>query len=346
MKKIVLLTTILILNLFAYELVEAKKKLIEVTKSYTGDTFASKQVMVATRLMGYIKSIAVKEGDIVRKGDFLFEVDPSDITSMINQARAGVLQAQNGLLMAKLAYADAEKDFARFKNLYKQGAVSKRTFDKMQLNMNIKSSQVKMAEAMLAQAKAGLEQAMAQLKYAKVYSPIDGVVVRKLSNVADMALPGRPVVILSDLKSVKARAFVKSEDLKYLERGQDAMLYFPDLGKRIKAKVESIILSGDPATHSYLVKFKFPYHREILPGMYVKIKVFVGEKEQVVIPYNAITSRNGMVGVFVNENGVAKFRRVKILSQIGGNVAVSNIEEGEEVVVMPPADMSDSTILE
>ena len=343
--KNLLLTFFMIINAFGYTLVEAEKKPVNITKQYTGDTFASKQVMLSTRLMGYIKSIAVKEGDVVKKGDFLFEVDPSDIASMINQARAGVLQAQNGVFMAKLAYSDAEKDYARFKNLYKQGAVSKRTYDKMTLNMKIKKSQVRMAEAMLDQAKAGLAQAMAQIKYSKVYSPINGVVIRKMSDVGDMALPGRPILILSDLKSVEARAFIKSQDLKLIKEGQNATIYIPSLDKRIKAKVSAIILSGDPATHSYLVKFKFPYENDILPGMYVKIKVEIGEEEQVTIPYNALTSRMGSIGVFVNESGVAKFKPVKILSQDGGRVVVNNIKEGEEVVVNPPVDMRDSAIL-
>jgi RND family efflux transporter MFP subunit len=340
-----LLIFFIVINAFAYKIVEVQKRPVRIIKEYTGDTFASKQVMLSTRLMGYIKNIAVKEGDVVRKGDFLFEVDPSDIASMINQARAGVMQAQNGVFMAKLAYSDAEKDYERFSNLYKQGAVSKRTYDKMTLNRKIRASQVKMAEAMLAQARAGLAQAQAQIKYSKIYSPTDGVVVRKMGNIGDMALPGRPILILSDLKSVQARAFIKSQDIKIIKKGQKAKIYFPSLNESVEARVSSVILSGDPATHSYLVKFKFPYQPEILPGMYAKIKVEVGEREEVTIPYNALTSRFGEIGIFVNENGVAKFRKVKILSQNNGEVSVSNVEEGEEVVVNPPVDMKDSTIL-
>jgi multidrug efflux pump subunit AcrA (membrane-fusion protein) len=161
-----------------------------------------------------------------------------------------------------------------------------------------------------------------------------------------MALPGRPVVILSDLKSVQARAFVKSQDIKIIKEGQKAKIYFPSLGETIDARVSRVILSGDPATHSYLVKLKFHYEPEILPGMYVKIRIAVGETEKVTIPYNALTNRFGKIGVFVNENGFAKFRPVKILSEDGGRVAVNNIKEGEEVVVNPPVDMRDSTILE
>jgi len=344
MKKLVSISLVM-LSAFAYNLAPAQMKTINITKTYSGDTYAKKQVMVATRLMGYIKKINVEEGDVVKKGELLFEVDPSDIYSMINQARAGVLQAQNAVLMAELAYSDAKKDYERFSNLYKQGSVSKRDFDKMTLNMKMRKSQVDMAKAMLEQAKSGLDQALAQKKYANAYSPINGVVVRKFANVGDMSIPGHPVLVLANLKSVQARAFVKSDDVKFIKKGQDSTIYIGALNKTVPAEVSNIILSGDTATHSYLVKFKFNNDSNILPGMYAKIQVKIGAKNEVVIPYNAITSRGGIIGVFVDNNGKAQFRQVKILSQDGNNVAVSNIKAGEEVVVLPPANMTDSTPL-
>jgi RND family efflux transporter MFP subunit len=344
MKKI-LSIALMAISAFAYNLSEAKLQTIDVQKSYSGDIYAKHQVMVATRLMGYIKQMNVDEGDVVHKGETLFEVDPSDIYSMINQAQAGVMQAQNGVLMAKLAYADAEKDYARFKNLYEKGAVPKRDFEKMKLNMDLRSSQIKMAEAMLAQAEAGLKQAKDQKKYAKVKAPTDGIIVRKLANVAEMAIPGHPVLVLADLKSIQARAFVKEGDVKQIKKGQEAKVYISAVNKTVKAKVSSIIPSADPATHSYLVKFTLNNKEGILPGMFAKIYVTIGKKEGVVIPYDALTSRGGVVGVFVDNNGVAKFVSTQVLYQDGEDVAVTNIKAGEKVVVLAPANMTDGTPL-
>jgi len=344
MKKI-LSIALMAISAFAYNLSEAKLQSIDVQKSYSGDIYAKHQVMVATRLMGYIKQMNVDEGDVVHKGEILFEVDPSDIYSMINQAQAGVMQAQNAVLMAKLAYADAEKDYARFKNLYEKGAVPKRDFEKMKLNMDLRSSQIKMAEAMLAQAEAGLKQAKDQKKYAKVKAPIDGIIVRKLSNVAEMAIPGHPVLVLADLKSIQARAFVKEGDVKQIKKGQEAKIYVSAVNKTVKAKVSSIIPSADPATHSYLVKFSLDNKEGLLPGMYAKIYVKVAAKQEIVVPYNAITDRGGIIGVFVDNGGVAQFKPITIVSQDNNKVAVKGLIAGERVVVLPPADMTDGTPL-
>ena len=328
-------------TLFGYQLATAKKEKIDITNTYVTSIYSKNQVMVATRLMGYIKKMNVEEGDIVKKGEELFEVDPADIYSMLNQARGAVMQAKSGVLMAEMAYADAKKDYERFKNLYRNGAVSKRDFEKMTLNMNIRKKQVEMAKGMLKQAQAGLARAKAQFKYAKVTSPINGVVTRKMKKVAEMALPGYPVLVLSDLNSIKAKSFVKESDLDYFKIGMPVKIYVPAVKKYFKAKVSTVIPSADPATHSFVVKYTLDNTKGLIPGMYAKAKVVVAKKEAVLVPFSALTSRSGIIGVFVDDNGVARFKPVKQIAQIGNNIALKGLNGGETVILYPPANLED-----
>ena len=340
MKKI-MAVALSVVSLFAYEFAVAKKAEINITKDYVANIYSKNQVMVATRLMGFIKQMPVEEGDIVKKGELLFEVDPSDINSMLNQARGAVLQAKSGVLMAEMAYADALKDYQRFKDLYEKGAVSKRDFEKMTLMKNIRAKQVDMAKGMLKQAEAALNRVEAQYKYAKVKSPINGVVTMKMKKVAEMALPGYPVVVLSDLNSLKAKSFVKESDLDYFKLGMPVSVYVPALKKEYKAKVSTIIPSADPATHSFVVKYSFENAKGIIPGMYAKAKVVVGKKEAVLVPFAALTTREGIMGVFVVENNTAKFVPVKQISQEGDYIAVKGLKGGEKVILYPPANLVD-----
>ncbi len=340
MKKI-MAVALSVASLFAYEFAVAKKAEINITKDYVANIYSKNQVMVATRLMGFIKQMPVEEGDIVKKGDVLFEVDPSDINSMLNQARGAVLQAKSGVLMAEMAYADALKDYQRFKDLYAKGAVSKRDFEKMTLMKNIRAKQVDMAKGMLKQAEAALNRVQAQYKYAKVKSPINGVVTMKMKKVAEMALPGYPVVVLSDLNSLKAKSFVKESDLDYFKLGMPVSIYVPALKKEYKAKVSTIIPSADPATHSFVVKYSFENAKGIIPGMYAKAKVVVGKKEAVLVPFAALTTREGIMGVFVVEDNTAKFVPVKQISQEGDYIAVKGLKGGEKVILYPPANLVD-----
>ena len=340
MKKI-LAAALSVATLFAYEMAVAKKEKIDITKTYVANIYSKNQVMVATRLMGFIKQMPVEEGDVVKKGQLLFEVDPSDINSMLNQAEGAVLQAQSGVLMAEMAYADALKDYKRFKDLYEKGAVSKRDFEKITLMKNIRKKQVDMAKGMLKQAKAALSRVKAQYKYAKVTSPINGVVTMKMKKVAEMALPGYPVLVLSDLNSLKAKSFVKEGDLDYFKIGMDVKIYVPAIKKTIDAKVSSIIPSADPATHSFVVKYDLKNKKGLIPGMYAKAKVVVGKEEAVLVPFAALTTREGIVGVFVVRDGVVRFTPVKQIAQEGDFIAVKGLEGGERVILYPPANLVD-----
>ena len=340
MKKI-LAIVLSVVSVFAYQLATAKKQLINVTETYVANIYSKNQIMVATRLMGYIKKMPVEEGDVVKKGELLFVVDPSDIYSMLNQANGALLQAKSAVLMAQMAYCDAKKDYLRFKNLYKNGAVSKRDYEKMQLNMNIRKKQVDMAKGMLSQARAGVERAKAQLKYSKVLSPINGVVTRKMKKVAEMALPGYPVLVLSDLKSIKASSFVKENDIDKIKIGMPVNIYIPAIKKYKKAKITTIIPSADPATHSFVIKYTFKNTKNLLPGMYAKAKIILGKKEAVLVPFASLTARSGIVGVFVDNNGQAKFVSVKQAAEVKGSIAVTGIKNGQKVILYPPANLED-----
>ncbi len=340
MKKI-MAVALSVASLFAYEFAVAKKADINITKDYVANIYSKNQVMVATRLMGFIKQMPVEEGDVVKKGELLFEVDPSDINSMLNQAEGAVLQAKSGVLMAEMAYADALKDYQRFKDLYAKGAVSKRDFEKITLMKNIREKQVDMAKGMLKQAEAALDRVKAQFKYAKVKSPINGVVTMKMKKVAEMALPGYPVVVLSDLNSLKAKSFVKESDLDYFKLGMPVNIYVPALKKTYKAKVSTIIPSADPATHSFVVKYSFNNAKGLIPGMYAKAKIVVGKEEAVLIPFAALTTREGIVGVFIANDDVANFVPVKQVSQEGDYIAVKGLKGGEKVILYPPANLVD-----
>ena len=344
MKKLVLLLGALIYS-FAYDIVSVKREYINVTKSYVANIYSPSQIMVATRVMGYIKQMNVDEGDFVRKGQVLFVVDPSDVYTMMDQAKGALIQAKSGLLMAEMAYQDAVKDYQRFKALYANGAVSKRDYEKMKLNMEMRKRQVDMAKGMLKRAQAAYEMAQNQLKYAKVKSPIDGIVVRRMKKLSEMAVPGYPVLVLSDIHNLKAKSFVNESDIDKFKIGKPVTLFVPALKRKIRAYVSNIVPSADPATHSYIVKYDFKETNGLLPGMYAKVYVKMSSKEAVLVPYAAITTRGGLMGVFVVEGGKVEFKPIKQIAQEGDYIAVEGLEGHERVILYPPVSLVDGQSL-
>jgi len=113
---------------------------IPVVDAAPGAVISEQQVQVASRLMGYLRDIVVHEGDAVKTGQLLFTIDPTDIKGQVDQARAGVVQAEAAL-------NDAQADFERFSNLYKEESIPKLQYDKVKLQYNIAQSQASAARA-------------------------------------------------------------------------------------------------------------------------------------------------------------------------------------------------------
>jgi RND family efflux transporter MFP subunit len=107
---------------------------IPVADAAPGEIIAEQHVQVASRLMGYIRDISVHEGETVKVGQLLFSIDPTDIKGQVNQARAGLAQAEAAL-------NDAKADYERFSNLYKDESIPKAQYDKIKLQYNIAQSQ-------------------------------------------------------------------------------------------------------------------------------------------------------------------------------------------------------------
>ena len=345
MKKLIFISLFTISSLFAIERVKVKKELIYSEKEYVGSVYSKEERGIGTRLMGYLKSIKVEEGDLIKKGDLLFEVDPSDIDSAITNAEANLMKANSGLLMAELELADATKDYERYKNLYEKEVVPRRDFEKMELNMKMKKSQVELAKSMKAQAKANLKQAKAQVKYAKVKAPISGIVISKMKKTSEVVAPGSPVLLISSFEGMRVKALVKESDIKYLKIGQDATVKIPTLEKNIDAKIVSIVPSADATTHSYNVKFSLGSRDGLTPGMYAKVFVQANKREAILVPQSTLTQRGGIKGIFIKENDRAKFVSVRVKSKVDSKVEVDGIKVGSEVILYPRSDLKDGQVI-
>ncbi len=110
----------------------------DVLSAMPGTVVALESVQVASRLMGYIKNIAVAEGQSVKAGQRLFTIDPMDI-------EGGVAQARLGLDQADKAMQDAKADYDRFNALFKDEVVTRQQYEKMKLNYDIAASRAAQA---------------------------------------------------------------------------------------------------------------------------------------------------------------------------------------------------------
>jgi len=240
----------------------------------TGSVISDNQKMMTSRYMGYVKNMAVGEGDIVKKGQLLYEIDSKEIESAERQVDLGISQARLALQMNKNQYNNVLTNLARHERLYRKKMVSKYEFETLQLAAKNLKDMVTIATKQVEQAEAKKEEVLNQYNYLKIQAPNDGVIVAKRLNEGEMAIPGMPALVLTDLSKLKIVAEIAETQLKYIHLNKEVSIDIPSLGFSTTGKISSIIPSSNPMTHKFKIKIKFDQKdRSVYPGMYAKILI-------------------------------------------------------------------------
>ncbi len=238
----------------------------------SGSVVSDNQKMLTSRYMGFVKKMLVNEGDIVKKGQLLYEIDSKDIDSSLRQVDLGISQARLALQMNMNQYNNILINLARHKRLYKKRMVSKFELESMELAAKNLKDMVSIAKKQVEQAKAQKEEVLHQYNYLKIKAPNDGVVISKRLNEGDMAAPGMPAIILTDLDRLKIIADISETQLKDIELGKEVKIEIPSINLTTTGKITSIIPSSNPMTHKFKIKMSFDKKdKTVYPGMYTKI---------------------------------------------------------------------------
>ena len=238
----------------------------------SGSVISDNQKILTSRYMGYVKNMAVSEGDIVKKGQLLYEIDSQEIESAERQVDLAISQARLALQMNKNQYNNILTNLARHERLYEKKMVSKYEFEMLQLAAKNLEDMVEIAEQQVKQALAKKDEVLNQYNYLKIHAPNAGVIVSKKLNEGEMAMPGMPAMVLTDLDHLKIVAEISETQLKYISLKQKVDIEVPSIGFITTGIISSIIPSSNPMTHKFKIKIEFDLQgRSVYPGMYSKI---------------------------------------------------------------------------
>jgi len=238
----------------------------------TGTVVSDNKKMLTSRYMGFIKAVYVSEGDRVTKGQLLYEIDSKEIDSSKRQVELGIQQAQLSLQMYRNQHTNLLLNLARNKRLFKKDMVSRYQVESLELAEKNLVDMIGVAKKQVEQAEASLEQVMNQYNYLKVKAPNDGVIVQKNINVGEMALPGMPALVLTDLSKLKIMTEIAESNLQHIRIGKEVEINIPSASLKSKGHISSIIPSSNPMTHTFKIKIDFDREGKIVyPGLYTKI---------------------------------------------------------------------------
>lgn len=298
---------------------------VELTRQATFDAtpasvVAETRITLASRLMGFIRSLDVVEGQSVTPGQRLFSIDPVELQGQVEQSRAALRQAED-------ARDDAALEYARFAALLKEDVVTRQQYEKIKLQLNVANSRV-------AQANAALTSAGNQLRYATVTSPIHGVVTQKMAQAGDLAVPGQAVLILENPHALQVETQVPQHILRGLKLGAPVQVEVDGQESAIEARVARISPAADPVSRTFLVILDIRA-AGLRSGQFARALFPVGEREALTVPESALVNRAGIEGVFVvDADNRAQFRMVRGGERRAGRVEVqAGLQAGERVVI-------------
>jgi len=162
-------------------------------------------VMVAAKVSGYVTSVPVVEGQKVKKGEILAQIDERDYNNTLTQAKGEMTAIQARM-------EEAEKNYTRLSQLYKSGAVSQQQFDNATSNFSDIKAKFESITAQVAQAELNLENT-------KVRAPSDGFVAKRSVEEGQLASPGVPLIGFVDTDSRWVEANFKETEIEEIKIG-------------------------------------------------------------------------------------------------------------------------------
>jgi HlyD family secretion protein len=308
-----------------YETEIAAKGNLSVTVMATGYIQPVEEVEVGTQVSGVIEKLYADYNSHVKKGQLLAELDKLTLKEQLNQAMAQLSKAQSELNLAN-------RQYDRVKQLYESKAATEVALEEA---INRKE----LAEMTLKDATANLSQAKVNLSYASIYSPIDGVVLKRAVNIGQTvaAMFNTPTLftIAEDLTKMQVEADVDEADLGQVKLGQHVTFTvdaYP--GATFEGTVSQIRISpkvtNNVVTYTVIVNAPNP-DEKLFPGMTASIRINIESEEGILVPVEALT---GGKTLRVKSNGNIEERTIQ--TGIGDGVSIiarSGVKEGEEVII-------------
>ncbi len=239
----------------------------------SGSVISDNQKMITSRNMGFVTGVNVSEGSHVKKGQLLYTIDSKEIDSAKTQVEMGIAQAELSLQMYQNQYANLELNLERNKRLLAQDMVSKFEVENLELSKKNLQNMIRIGERQVNQAKARLKEVNNQYNYLRITAPNSGVVVAKNIKVGEMAMPGMPAIVLSDLNALKIEVEVAENNLKLVPVGKQVKISIPSVGYTGIGRVSAIIPSSNPMTHTFKIKVSFSAKQTVYPGMYATVEI-------------------------------------------------------------------------
>jgi RND family efflux transporter MFP subunit len=328
----------------------------------TGYLESRQQAAVGSKAPGRVASVLVEEGDRVRAGDLLAELEHADLDAILLSKQAQVQHAEAVAGEAKRLAAQKERDFAREQSVFSRKAGTQAALETAETDYHTAAARAAALDANVALAKAQVREAEEAVANMKVYAPFTGTIVTKDAEVGETIMPGGmglasgrgSVATLANLDQLEVDTDVKEDYLDHLEKGQPAEVSVDAVhSRRYQGRLREIIPMGDRTRGIVKVKVTIvdPDER-LFPELSATVHFQPAKFERAVdadtkrlfVPASSVVSQEGREFVWrVEQDHVVQADVTTFDQPKDGLLRVEgNVKGGDRVVVDPPAELVNS----
>ena len=288
-----------------------------------GQTEGVEEVEVRSQGGGVLRALHFKEGEWVKAGDTLFEIEKEPYEAALIQAQAQAKQAQANLVKA-------QRDYRRASELIKVNAISRQEFDDAKTSLDVAASELALAKAQQTNAQINLEHAL-------VPAPVDGIAGKSEVNVGSLVSAETTLLTSITQPDTLRVAFSVSDSSlagATLTKDNIVQVYVPGAKTPLIARLDYIGRQIDADRGTLRLRAVLPKTDQLLPGQYVEVRLMLGRLEKVFsLPQGVIRQRpDGTYSVYVLQDGLAREREVTLAHWEGSNwIVTSGLKPGEEV---------------
>ncbi len=328
-----------------------RRETVPISEDYEGTFGSVESVEIRARVEGTLDRAPFKEGDLVRRGDLVFEIQQNEYIAALRAAQAQLAQARGNLFARQAALARANTTVARNRPLAADRAIPQKDLDNAIQNAEIAKGDVLVAQAQIASAQAAIDNAQINLGYTTIYAPVTGLIGFLNYDVGNV-VGGQGTQVLDTITSIDPiKVNFSLDEPTYLALSRNRT--DPNVSG-LRSQALRIILANDqsypyagtiyafsptvdPKTGTINVEARFPNPEGLLrPGGFARVRVVIeNRRDALLVPQTAITKSQGVDTVYiVNSKNEVVLRSVTLGTQFKQSFVVdSGLNSGDRVIV-------------
>ena len=277
-------------------------------RTYVGVVEESEATAVSFTSMGTIKRVFVNEGQTVKKGQLIAEMDDTQAANLVKGAEAQMEQANDA--------------FNRFKMLYDNGSLPEVQWVEIQ--------------SKVAQAKSQLDVAKKNLADCQLKAPVSGIIGKKMIGIGETALPSQAVVNILDINTVKVKVAIPETEIGEINANTPTIICVEAVGDTYQGGHIEKGVDADALTHTYDIRINIKnIGQRLLPGMVASVSIETPQERGLMLPITSVHKKvDGSMFVWtIGKDSIAHRTAVSIGHTEGNCVEViDGLSQGQRVV--------------